>query len=221
MPALPIVRGTCTIGHSITQLIDPLPSACAHSSGKRGRHRGYMSDGVGARKTLAGAFGVDGLSSAQKFGRGGLVACAWRCDLARGARRSPSRCVCVACAACRVSRACLSGGVGRERMLVQKVRATAVDPKHLSGKVGGAAHRRVRHGVQHHWAVRACVRWASRDSRVQSRVRARVKAASVRCSGPAREIVGRRRLGFVGMGGAPVFSFFARKKQEKAKGRRC
>ena len=127
MPALPIVRGTCTIGHSITQLIDPLPSACAHSSGKRGRHRGYMSDGVGARKTLAGAFGLDGLSSAQKFGRGGLVACAWRCDLARGARRSPSRCVCVACAACRVSRACLSGGVGAVASGVRRARVRAAN----------------------------------------------------------------------------------------------
>ena len=144
------------------------------------------------------------MSSAQKFGRGGLVACAWRCDLARGARRSPSRCVCVACAACRVSRACLSGGVGRERMLVQKVRATAVDPKQLTGKVGRAAHRRVRHGVQHHWVVRACVRWASRDSRVQSRVRARVKAASVCCSGPARDR-GQEEAGLCGHGRGTCF----------------
>ena len=43
------------------------------------------------------------------------------------------------------------------------------------------------HHVQHHQVVRACVRWASRDPRVQSRVRARVKAASMRCGGPARE----------------------------------
>ena len=192
MPALPIVRGTCTIGHSITQLIDPLPSACAHSSGKRGRHRGYMSDGVGARKTLAGAFGLDGLSSAQKFGRGGLVACAWRCDLARGARRSPSRCVCVACAACRVSRACLSGGVGRERMLVQKVRATAVDPKLRTGKVDVVAHRRVRGDVldgARGGAGGDSSTWASRCRRVRPWARAGLCMSRACWSEAARSLV--------------------------------
>ena len=72
--------------------------------------------------------------------------CAWlsRSDggAGRAARLSPLRCVHAVCGRCRARRAGSCGGMHAVSTLVQKVQAIAVDPKHLTGKVDVAAHRR-------------------------------------------------------------------------------
>jgi hypothetical protein len=144
----------------------------------------------------------------KKFGRGGLVACAWRRGLARGDVGWLSFALRVHRVCC-VSRAAgvLFGRCGCDR----ERRAAGVRACSKLSVLG--VHRPADGtdglcgwGLQHLMLRRARVRWASRNLRVQSRVRVRERAASVRRSGPAKErVLGEVEKAHTSMGGEGGF----------------